>query len=81
MTNNRKIADLIIENNEVIFELGESAEKATSYKAYISEHPEKKDSADEGIITVSFVATLIDMPFYTSIATDTHKADTLFSVF
>ena len=71
MTNNRKIADLIIENNEVIFELGESAEKATSYKAYISEHPEKKDSADEGIITVSFVATLIDMQFYTSRASET----------
>lgn len=71
MTQNKKIADLIIENNEVIFEIGESPENAVSYKAYISEHPEKKDSADESMISVSFVATLIDMSFYTTRASET----------
>ena len=71
MTQNKKIADLIIENNEVIFEIGESAENAVSYKAYISEHPEKKDNADESMISVSFVATLIDMSFYTTRASET----------
>ena len=36
-TENRKIADLIIENNEVIFELGETAEKALTYKVLIKQ--------------------------------------------
>ena len=47
LTNNQKIADLIIENNEVTFEIGETAENAKSYKAYISEHPEKPNTADK----------------------------------
>ena len=65
MTKNPKIADLILENNEVTFELGESADKAKSYKAYISEHPEKPNSADNGSIGISFVATSISLKFYT----------------
>ena len=70
-TDNRKIADLIIENNEVIFEIGESVDKANTYKAYISEHPNKETSADDSKIIVSLVATLIDMSFYTTRASET----------
>ena len=70
ITQNNKIADLIIENNEVIFELGENAEKAVSYTAYISEHPSKDTSADDSRITISFVATLIKMSFYTTRASE-----------
>lgn len=70
-TENEKIADLIIENNEVIFELGESADKAISYTAFISEHPTKDDSADDAKITVSFVATLINLSFYSTRASET----------
>lgn len=70
-TENRKIADLIIENNEIIFELGESADKALTYKAYISEHPNKETSADDTKTTISLVATLINMSFYTTRASET----------
>ena len=70
-TENRKIADLIIENNEIIFELGETADKALAYKAYISEHPSKETSADDSKTTISLVATLIDMSFYTTRASET----------
>lgn len=70
-TDNRKIADLIIENNEVIFEIGESVDKANTYKAYISEHPKKEDSTDDTRITVSFVATLTNLSFYTTRASET----------
>ena len=70
-TENRKIADLIIENNEVIFELGDSADKAIAYTAYISEHPTKEDSADDSKIIVSFIATLIKMSYYTTRASET----------
>ena len=70
-TENRKIADLIIENNEVIFELGETAEKALTYKAYISEHPSKETSADDSKTIISLVATLINMSFYTTRASET----------
>lgn len=65
LTNNQKIADLIIENNEVTFEIGETAENAKSYKAYISEHPEKPNTADNGYIGLSFVATSVNLKFYT----------------
>lgn len=70
-TENRKIADLIIENNEVIFEIGETPDKARTYKAYISEHPTKDDSTDDTKIIISFVATLINMSFYTTRASET----------
>ena len=70
-TENRKIADLIIENNEIIFELGETADKALTYKAYISEHPSKETSADDAKTTISLVATLINMSFYTTRASET----------
>ena len=70
-TENPKIADLIIENNEVVFAIGESAEKATTYTAYISEHPTKDSTADDTKINVSFVATLLSLSFYSTRASET----------
>lgn len=70
-TQNPKIADLIIENNEVVFEIGETAENADTFKAYISEHPEKKTNADDSYIVVSFVATAINLQFYTERLSET----------
>lgn len=64
-TQNEKIADLIIENNEVIFEFGDTEDNAETYKAYISEHPVKKTNADDSYIILSFTATLINTQFYT----------------
>ena len=66
MTQDEKISNLFIENNEVVIELGESADKATTYKAFISEHPSKDQSADNGKYTVSFVATMINLAFFTT---------------
>jgi hypothetical protein len=70
-TSNQQVADLIIENNEVIIELGESVEKAKSYKAYISEHPSKTSTADGCLFTVGFSATTIKTQFYTNRTTET----------
>lgn len=70
-TTNEKIADLIIENNEVIIELGESPEKAKSYKAYISEHPDKSVSADSAYISLGFTATAIKTQFYANRTSET----------
>lgn len=68
---NKKISDLIIENNEVVFKIGETIENAKSYKAYITEVPLKDTDSSNSYIMVSFIASSIDLQFYTTRASET----------